>query len=86
MQKRIAYQDISDKEHRDLPMLYRLTATLIFLSEGLVANVITMKKEWIFQWDGFLYKTHKGHGPPLGLSGSGTFLVVAWTSRFYRCH
>lgn len=35
------------------------------LLEGLVANVITMKKDQIFQQDGFLYETRKGHGLPL---------------------
>lgn len=47
-------------------MLYKikdgLTLAKTFLLEGFVANVLTMKKDQIFQQDGFLYKIHKGHG------------------------
>lgn len=30
-----------------------------------MANVIAMNKDQIFQQDGLLYETHKGHGLPL---------------------
>lgn len=80
MQKRIAYQGTSDGEHGSAYAVPSDNTTNLPLG-GACGKLITMKTEWIVQWDGFLYKTHT-----LGILGSGSFLVVAWTPRFYGCH